>query len=106
MVVTAPIVLPLIALNPCSYNGKDGYSDWNAIPYLGVQKLKGIDRFERNYIVEKFKVAPDFALSRERVGMFDKVIFQQTSGRKRVLYFDTFPKEVAARGIEPTMTGT
>ena len=105
-IVAAPVLLPLIALNPRSYHGKDGYSDWNAIPYMGVQKLKAIDRFERDYIVEKFKVAPDFMLSRERWGMDDKITFSQINGRKRMLYFDTFPNEIAGRGIKPAKPGT
>ena len=105
-IVAAPVLLPLIALDPRSYHGKDGYSYLNAIPYLGVQKLKAIDRFERDYIVKKFKVAPDFMLSRERWGMDDKIIFRQINGRKRLLYFDTFPNEIAGRGIEPAKPGT
>lgn len=106
MVLAAPVVAPMIALNPRSYHGKDGYSTWNAIPYLGVQKLQAIDRFEREYIVAKYKVAADFSLQRERVGMFDKVTFHQVNGRKKVMYFDTFPNEIAARGIQPAEAGT
>ncbi|MEK7951509.1 hypothetical protein [Luteolibacter soli] len=101
MVLISPVVVPLIAMDPRSYHGKDGFSMFNAVPYLGEQNLKGIDRFERDYIKAKFPVAPDFVLNRERVGMHDKVTFQQSNGRKRKLYFDTFPNEVAARGIKP-----
>lgn len=102
---SAPVVVPMIVLDPRSYHGKDGFSTWNAIPYLGVQKLSMIDSYERTYIVERFKIASDFDLQRERVGMFDKVTFQ-VRGRKRVLYFDTFPNEIAARGIKPAISGT
>ncbi|WP_265594858.1 hypothetical protein [Haloferula sp. BvORR071] len=106
MVLTAPVVLPMIALDPRSYHGKDGYSMRNAIPYLGDQKLKAIDRFERDYMVTKFSLPPDFNFSRERVGMYDKVTFSQANGRRRVLYFDTFPNEVAASGVKPAKEGT
>ncbi len=102
---SAVLFFPLRALNPRTYHGPDGYSSWNAIPYLGVQTLTAIDRFERSYIVEKYKLPSNFTLERERWGMDDKVTFFQVNGRKRLLYFDTFPNEIAARGITPAKPG-
>ncbi len=106
IMATSPLVIPMVILNPRSYHGKDGYSHWNAIPYPGIQKLTAIDRFERDYIANNYEVAPNFMVYRERWGMYDKITFRQVNGKKRLLYFDTFPNDVAARGIEPAKPGT